>query len=125
MGIFLRTIAVDSLRGDDVRVAEVPVGLKEKAALLSWYKAELEMPAYFGSNWDALDECLRDLSWLPERNVVIYHRDVPLTVGSEDQKMYIDILSGSVQDWVTDENRNLIVAFDPACELPLRSLGAV
>lgn len=29
-------------------------------------------PAYFGRNWDALDECLRDLSWLPAEGYVLF-----------------------------------------------------
>jgi hypothetical protein len=28
-------------------------------------------PGYFGRNWDAVDECLRDLSWLPGDGYVL------------------------------------------------------
>ena len=32
-------------------------------------------PDYFGENWDALDECLRDLEWLPARGYVLRVHD--------------------------------------------------
>jgi RNAse (barnase) inhibitor barstar len=31
-------------------------------------------PDYFGSNWDAVDECLRDLSWLPAEGYLLVVR---------------------------------------------------
>ena len=31
-------------------------------------------PGYFGRNWDAVDECLRDLSWLPADGYVLVVR---------------------------------------------------
>ena len=34
-------------------------------ALLGAVDATMKFPSYFGGNWDALDECLRDLDWLP------------------------------------------------------------
>lgn len=60
---FVLSSDVASLRGEDTRVVEVSTDLSEKNVLLSWYVRALGLPEYFGANWDALDECLRDLSW--------------------------------------------------------------
>ena len=36
---------------------------------------ELRFPAYFGKNWDALDECLRDMDRLPSKGYVLLFRE--------------------------------------------------
>ena len=33
--------------------------------------AALQFPYYFGDNWNALDECLKDLEWLPAKIFII------------------------------------------------------
>jgi RNAse (barnase) inhibitor barstar len=54
-------------------VARVVRGRKMRstAALFDEFAAALQFPAYFGENWDALDECLADLSWLPADRYLI------------------------------------------------------
>ncbi len=36
-----------------------------KADLLDRFAAALSFPSWFGHNWDAMHDCLTDLSWLP------------------------------------------------------------
>jgi hypothetical protein len=57
-----------------VAVAEVPHGVETKEALLDELYKGLRLPEYFGENWDALDECIRDLSWLPAGSVTTCSR---------------------------------------------------
>ncbi|WP_327251755.1 barstar family protein [Streptomyces sp. NBC_01244] len=40
-------------------------GVRSKAELMRRVGLALEVPEYFGGNWDALADALRDLSWLP------------------------------------------------------------
>ncbi|MFG2297847.1 barstar family protein [Streptomyces sp. NPDC048603] len=41
-------------------------GVRTKARLMDVCAEAFVLPAWFGRNWDALADCLRDLSWLPE-----------------------------------------------------------
>jgi hypothetical protein len=42
--------------------------ISSKPELMSSLAAALDFPEHFGANWDALDDSLRDLSWLDARN---------------------------------------------------------
>jgi RNAse (barnase) inhibitor barstar len=91
-------------------VTFVPSGLAAKSALLEAYRHGLKFPAYFGGNWDALSDCLRDLSWVSQRRIVIIHTDLP-GLPAEDKRVYLEILAGSVAAWKPDADHELAVAF--------------
>lgn len=70
--------------------------LRRKADLLRALAKELKFPEYFGWNWDAVDECMRDLSWLPDfGGVVLVHKQLPLA-DDEQRRIYIDILKDAL-----------------------------
>ncbi len=71
---------------------------------------ELHFPEYFGYNWDALSECLRDLSWTNHRRVAIVHDDVP-ELGKGHVAIYLSVLANAVRDWKPDEAHELLVVF--------------
>lgn len=92
--LFTEIAAADipQLASTGVRIVRVPRGLRSKEKLLGVYAERLEFPDYFGWNWDALEECLRDLSWLPpEQSVAVVHEDLPFSEGPNRQT-YLDIL---------------------------------
>ena len=74
-------------------VVRIPAGLNRKRRVLAEYAGPLRFPNYFGWNWDAFEECLRDLSWLDGvRKVIIVHRDVPFAKAPEQRAIYLSIL---------------------------------
>lgn len=49
--------------------------IRSKDQLLRLLGNALRFPAYYGVNWDALEECLRDLDWISEPSIVlVVHR---------------------------------------------------
>jgi RNAse (barnase) inhibitor barstar len=78
-------------------IIRMPPGIRSKQKLLAVLADKLRFPGYFGWNWDALDECLRDLAWLPpSRPVVIVHEDLPFGPRSENLATYLDILRDAI-----------------------------
>jgi RNAse (barnase) inhibitor barstar len=48
---------------------------RTKEELLRQLGEALRFPEYFGQNWDALDDCLRDMEWLPAAGCVLVVRN--------------------------------------------------
>lgn len=93
-------------------VARVGKQSHTKAALLADLARALKFPSYFGHNWDALDELLRDLSWLPAevRTVVIAHDALPLDADRTEQLTYVTLLRDLINASQSGPRR-LIVTF--------------
>lgn len=45
--------------------------VNDKSGFLSAVASALEFPPYFGMNWDALHDCLTDMSWRPAAGYVL------------------------------------------------------
>lgn len=61
----------------------------------------MNFPTYFGANWDAFDECIRDLSWIPaQKYILIYDRpDIFAKAQPEQWQIAQDILQSASQYW--------------------------
>jgi hypothetical protein len=91
-------------------VARIPARIIRPEELFDALQKELQLPDYFGANWNALDECLGDLSWIQPRGVVILHADLPALPRNE-LNIYLEVLADSVESWKPGEEHTLNVVF--------------
>ena len=89
----------------------LPAHLNSKAALLKSLAEYLKFPDYFGNNWDALEECIRDRSWLPPGDVILEHADLPLAGDESNLRIYLAVLRDAVEAPRLSTNGALVVTF--------------
>lgn len=78
--------------------------------LLSKLSKVLNFPDYFGSNWNAVYDCLRDFHWIEKKGIVLIHNELP-AVDELTLETYIQVLVAAIQDWQEDEEHYLEVIF--------------
>jgi hypothetical protein len=80
-------------RGTAVRTVRGHRCSSKQRTLQEW-AAALQFPSWFGENWDAFDDCVRDLDWMNSRRVVVIvtRADAMLPKSTRDFATLIDIL---------------------------------
>lgn len=76
----------------------------DKRTLLMRLGTQLDFPAGWSRNWDALSDALRDLSWLPGNGYALLFNDADdLRQGSgADFGTLLDVLSEASASWAED-----------------------
>ena len=80
-------------------------GITDKAALMDRLQDALQFPEWFGRNWDALEDCLTDMSWRGEVGHVL------LLDGAADLRRHqkalfatlVDVLKSAADYWRGEE----------------------
>ncbi|MGH9514843.1 MAG: barstar family protein [Terriglobales bacterium] len=76
--------------------------MRRLCGLYDEFAAAFQFPDYFGENWDALDECLADLEWLPAAGYVLFVSNTVVALGEEPEKQFatfVSVLSGICEEW--------------------------
>jgi hypothetical protein len=96
---------------------KIPYG--KKPELLKNIAAALDFPDWFGANWDALEDCLSDLSWSKAGGHVLLFEEAER---GDDLGVLIDVLRSSAEFWAGRGKPFFAVFIDPARSLPLPEL---
>ena len=107
----------DAVRGSKLRLAKISHG--EKQILLENIAKALDFPGWFGANWDALEDCLGDLSWSKAAgHVLLFSEAKP----GDDFGVLTDVLRSSAEFWAGRGKPFFAVFIDPARTLALPDL---
>jgi hypothetical protein len=102
--------AVSSLADRDRLVVRVPGEIQSAKQLFDFFYESLMLPGYFGFNWNALSDCLRDLHWVNERGVLLAHENIPALPLSE-MRIYLEILQDAMLSWREGDEHSLEIVF--------------
>jgi RNAse (barnase) inhibitor barstar len=71
------------------------------AGLLTECARALDFPDYFGHNWDALEECLTDLEWLPAKGYILLITDAAHVLSDDEAEYetFLEILCDAGEAW--------------------------
>src|SRR5688572_29636457 len=99
----------DAVRGSRLSFARIALhDVKEKSALLERIAETLAFPSWFGGNWDALEDCLTDLSWCQAKG--------------DELGVLTDVLITAAEFWPERGRSFFAVFIDPERTLQLAEL---
>ena len=87
---------------DDLHVCRTDLaGCHDKDELLHRLAVSLQLPASFGHNWDALEECLADLEWLPAKGYVLCFTNPESILPDDEEEFatFLEVLSDAGEAW--------------------------
>ena len=109
---------VDAVQGSALQVSRVRLsGAGDKQALMQRIAGALQFPSWFGANWDALEDCLGDLSWSKAGGHVLLFEgaaDLP----ADERGILLDILASVAAHWMERGRPFFAVFMDGPAELP-------
>lgn len=107
---------LEATRGSGLDV--VVIDVQEDDVFGSLARA-LDFPDWFGANWDALEDCLSDLSWRKGDGHVLIFRSTP---AGDVLGVLIDVLRSSAEYWAGRGKPFFAVLLDPVKKLALPEL---
>lgn len=94
---------------------------RDKESLMKTLAEALGFPKWFGANWDALEDCLSDLSWRDAPGWVLVLHDADALPGDE-LGVLLEVLRSAAQFWAGRGRPFFAVFIDPQRSLALPDL---
>jgi hypothetical protein len=109
---------LDATRGSKLHVVRIGLaGAADKGEVIARIAAALAFPAWFGGNWDALEDCLSDLSWMTADGYVLLFEGAK-EVPPVERGTLVDILGSAAASWTERKRPFFAVFLDGEPRLP-------
>ena len=109
---------LEVLRGSPLRLAQADVAGSDKSQMLAKLARALEFPSWFGGNWDALEDCLTDLSWSTAAGHVLLIEGAA-SAPADDLGVLEDVLASAAAHWAERGRPFFAVLVGGRAALPL------
>lgn len=109
----------EAVKGSELGLVKILI--EGKPALLKSMAKALDFPDWFGENWDALEDCLTDLSWREAGGHVLVFEGIG-SLPLDERGTLIEVLASAAQFWAQQGKPFFAVFIDPARTLELPEL---
>ncbi len=123
-GVYRAPTDVDALRKAALKAGlawmDLPLqSVSSKKQFMALCAKQLKLPSYFGGNWDALADCVRDFNWLQASGYVL-HVTAPETFAKDAADDYDTALAvfGETADFWKGRGVPFVVLIGAAKDLP-------
>lgn len=104
---FTKEEAKEFLKSKGMFLAEIDLsGITTKEEIFDRFAVALNFPSYFGRNWDALNDCLTDLTWLDEdknEGYLIWINNLQQLEQISEGHILLDLLMNAAQFWSSQQ----------------------
>jgi len=115
-------VVLQVVRGTGLDVVALSfAGAQGKEGFLTKLAEALDFPDWFGGNWDALEDCLIDLSWRDAPGWVLIFRNFD-ALPRDERGVLVEVLASAAQFWAERGKLFFAVFIDPQRSLTLPDL---
>jgi barstar (barnase inhibitor) len=109
---------LDAAQGSALQVTRIALaGATGREALMQRIAHALAFPSWFGGNWDALEDCLADLSWSDAPGHVLLFEGAQ-ALPADERGILVDILASAAAYWAERKRPFFAVFLDGTPKLP-------
>jgi hypothetical protein len=109
---------LDATQGSGLQVARIGLaGAASKEVLMERVASAMHFPGWFGGNWDALEDCLTDLSWSNAAGHVLLIEDAR-ELSDDERGILVDVLTAAATSWAERKRSFFAVILDGSPALP-------